>query len=213
MSDLSTTLREARDRYFADNGFGENGGYDDAWVVLKFGPVPFPIPNTQGRVRAVRFHDLHHVLTGYGTDLRGEAEIGAWELAAGCADFVAAWQLNFVAMAGGLFLAPRRTWRAFIRGLRSTSFYAGYDYDDALLAKTVAGGRELLGVVGEAGEPIEANARDALKFAACSLAALVSLSLFLVLSIPLALFVGLPSLVVRSRARAECLRLGARSDQ
>lgn len=201
MSALSTTLREARDRYFADNGFGEDGGYDDAWVVLKFGPVPFPFPNTQGRVRAVRFHDLHHVLTGYGTDLRGESEIGAWELAAGCGDFVAAWQLNFVAMAGGLFLAPRRTWRAFVRGRRATSFYAGYAYDDALLSKSVAEGRALLGVVGEAGEPLSASVRDAFAFAAYSSIALASLALFFALSIPLALLVGLPSMVVRAVRR------------
>src|ERR1700742_1732678 len=40
------TMREARDRYFAVNGFGANGGYDDAWVDFKIGPVPLPFPNT-----------------------------------------------------------------------------------------------------------------------------------------------------------------------
>ena len=44
---------------------------------LAFGPVRFAFPNTAGRVRAVRYHDLHHVVTGYATDWTGEAEIGA----------------------------------------------------------------------------------------------------------------------------------------
>ena len=50
-----------------------------------------PFPNTPSRKRAVRYHDLHHALTGYATDLTGEFEISAWEIGSGCADHVAAW--------------------------------------------------------------------------------------------------------------------------
>ena len=64
------------------------------------------IPNTEGRRRAVRIHDLHHVVTGYQTDLRGEAEIGAWELASGCLRWPAATVLNLFALAIGLVIAP-----------------------------------------------------------------------------------------------------------
>ncbi|MCW8140677.1 MAG: hypothetical protein KIT58_17390 [Planctomycetota bacterium] len=67
------TRREARARDFADNGFGD-GGHDDRWVKLKAGPLTLCFPNTAARVRAVRFHDLHHVLTGYATTWTGEAE-------------------------------------------------------------------------------------------------------------------------------------------
>ena len=70
--DAALTLREARGRYFAANGLGE-GGYDDKWVRLAVGPLRFAFPNTAGRVRAVRYHDLHHVVTGYATDWTGEA--------------------------------------------------------------------------------------------------------------------------------------------
>ncbi len=74
----SQTLREGRQAYFAENGLPADGGYQDRWVVIKLGGIPvFAFPNTKDRRRAVPFHDLHHVLTGYGTDLRGEAEIGA----------------------------------------------------------------------------------------------------------------------------------------
>ncbi|NUO49060.1 MAG: hypothetical protein HOV80_09415, partial [Polyangiaceae bacterium] len=43
--DPSMTMRQARDKYFAENGFGEDGGYSDTWVDFKRGPVPFPFPN------------------------------------------------------------------------------------------------------------------------------------------------------------------------
>src|SRR5438046_2892863 len=64
--DPTSTLREARGRYFAANGLGE-GGYEDKWVRFALGPIRFAIPNTAGRVHAVRYHDLHHVVTGYDT--------------------------------------------------------------------------------------------------------------------------------------------------
>ena len=69
-------------------------------------------PNTKGRKRAVPFHDLHHVLTGFGTSWVGEAEIGAWELRAGCNSFIT-YYLNGAGVLIGLFLSPRRVWRAF----------------------------------------------------------------------------------------------------
>lgn len=117
------TLREARARYFRENHFGEDGGYGDAWVDFKLGSIPMPFPNTPGRVRAVRYHDLHHVLTGYATDTQGELEISAWEVGAGCGRFVTAWAINLSGMAAGLVSAPRRSFRAFVRGRHSRSLY------------------------------------------------------------------------------------------
>src|SRR6478752_6208121 len=84
----SLTLREARDLYFRSNGFGEDGGYGDAWVDFKLGPVPFPFPNTAARIKAVKVHDLHHIVTGYRTNFVGELEISAWEIGGGCEDMV-----------------------------------------------------------------------------------------------------------------------------
>src|SRR5690349_999095 len=111
-TDLSVpTLGEALRRYFDDNGFGEDGGYGAAWVDFMLGPIPFPFPNTDPRRRAVRYHDLHHIVTGYRTDFLGELEISAWEIGSGCRDFVAAWQLNLGGMGGGVLFCPRRTFR------------------------------------------------------------------------------------------------------
>ncbi|MBA2538194.1 MAG: hypothetical protein H0V17_01040 [Deltaproteobacteria bacterium] len=71
----------------------------------------------------MKLHDLHHVATGYDTTWTGEAEIGAWEIGAGCGRYWAAWMLNLGATGVGMLHAPRREWRAFIRGRRSKSLY------------------------------------------------------------------------------------------
>jgi hypothetical protein len=138
------TMRAARARYFKVNRFGDEGNYADAWVDFKLGPLPLPFPNTPGRVRAVRYHDLHHVLTGYDTDIIGEFEISAWEIAAGCKGYLAAWQLNLGGMFAGLLVAPRRTARAFLRGRSSETLY---DQPlEALLDATVGATRAKMGV-------------------------------------------------------------------
>ncbi|AUX49085.1 hypothetical protein SOCE26_106300 [Sorangium cellulosum] len=142
--DEGLTMREARAIYFQVNGFGSDGGYADAWVDFKLGPLPIPFPNTRARVRAVRYHDLHHVLTGYDTSTSGEFEIAAWEVGAGCKDFVAAWQLNLGGLVAGLLSAPRRTVRAFFRGRRGESLY-GRPFE-ALLDRTVGELRREIGV-------------------------------------------------------------------
>jgi hypothetical protein len=130
------TVREAREKYFRDSGLSADG-YTARWVKLRVGPIPLAFPNTSGRVRAVKLHDLHHVATGYDTSWRGEAEIAAWELAAGCGRYVAAWVLNAFAALLGIAIAPRRTLAAFKRGRVSRSLYHR-EFDDSLLDLTVS---------------------------------------------------------------------------
>jgi hypothetical protein len=161
--DPTLTLREARGRYFAANGLGE-GGYTDEWVQLSVGPLRFAFPNSPGRVRAVRYHDLHHVVTGYATSWTGEAEIGAWEIASGCRDMVAAWVLNLYAMWIGLWIAPRAIWQAFARGRHSRNLY-GEPWSEALLDASVGETRRRLAL--ERATPRSTFA-DALGFAAWS---------------------------------------------
>ncbi len=130
------TLRDARTRYFEANGFGTDGGYGKKWEIIKVGPLPIPIRNLPARVAAIRFHDLHHIVTGYDTNLVGEAEIGAWEIASGCADKWFAWGINLQAMLLGLAVGPAASFAAFVRGRHSKSLYAE-TYDEALLQQTV----------------------------------------------------------------------------
>ena len=118
-----TTMLEARAAYFEANGFGEDGGYASPTVTVTVFGIPVSFPNTEGRKRAVVFHDMHHVLTGYRTNNLGEAEIGAWELGSGCWSFKAAWVLNTASLWLGVFTNPGRLFRAFVRGRRTENLY------------------------------------------------------------------------------------------
>jgi len=139
------SLREARQFYFAKQGLPADGGYEARWVKLKAGPLPFAFPNSDARRRAVRYHDLHHVLTSYATHWRGEGEISAWEIASSCRDYWAAWLLNLQAFAIGLMIAPRAVFQAFVRGRHSRNLY-GRSYDEALLERSVRTVRAELGL-------------------------------------------------------------------
>jgi hypothetical protein len=158
------TLLEARARYFERNGFGRDGGYSAKWVHVQLGVVPFAFPNVASRVRAVRYHDLHHVLTTYGTDMNGEAEIAAWELASNCRGFYAAWFLNFGSLVYGLLVCPRRVYAAFVRGRHTANLY-DRDFDDTLLGRTVAAQRAELGLDRDTLEhPLPTTCGDRLAF-------------------------------------------------
>jgi hypothetical protein len=183
----SLSLRDARRVYFDANSFGDDGGYAKRWVLVKLGPVPIWFPNSAGRVKAVRYHDLHHVATGYDTDLVGEGEIGAWEVASGCRGFVAAWVLNLVAMVLGSVLAPARVFRAFVRGRHSRNLY-GDAFDDALLASSVGALRQRLGLDGAPPSP---TTSDRAAFAGWFTAAIATYLLLSVLVLaPVALLVA-----------------------
>ena len=160
--DPASTLRQARQLYFEANGFPLDGGYEAKWVDFELGPIPMPFPNSDARRRAVKVHDLHHVLTGYRTDIFGEAEISAWELAAGCGNMVAAYGLNLGGMALGMFISPRRTWRAWVRGCQSGMLYRT-PVDDTLLERKLGDVRSELGLDKQ---PERASIGDALRFLA-----------------------------------------------
>jgi hypothetical protein len=167
------TLREARKQYFEENAFGEDGGYNARWVRVDVGPVPFFFPNTAARVRAVRLHDLHHLLTGYRTDFPGESEISAWEIGGGCKGFMAAWVLNLMGMGAGLFFQPRKVAAAFFRGRHTGNLY-GTEYGEALLESTVGEMKQRMSL----DTPVPApDARAKWAFAGWSAASLVAIAL------------------------------------
>lgn len=167
----SLTLRQARERYFERNGFGD-GGYEDHWVKLKAGPIPIYLPNTAARVRAVKLHDLHHTATEYDTTWTGEAEIGAWEIGSGCASHYAAWILNLQAMAIGLAIAPGAVFRAFVRGRQTANLYRT-TLDETLLSETLASLRERLQLNHPPSPPTRV---DKIAFGGWSLLAVLTLS-------------------------------------
>jgi hypothetical protein len=182
------TVRDARARYFAANGFDESG-YTDRWVRLQAGPIPIWFPNTSARVRSIRVHDVHHVVTGYATTWTGEAEIGAWEIASGCADHAAAWVLNLMAMPIGLAIAPAATFRAFVRGRRSLNLYRA-TIDERLLDRRLADLVHELRLDCAPDQPVMV---DVAAFALWSVAAVATLAV--VVAAPVAPFVAAAALL------------------
>jgi hypothetical protein len=145
----AATVHAALDHYLASNGF-QVAAYGAPTYEVDLGDVTgevWTFPNVSARRRAVPLHDLHHVLTGYGTDVMGEAEIGAWELVAGCTSpFL--WWINLSAVGVGLLLGPARVVRAGMRALGQRSLYRhGVPYP-SLLPMTVGQLRAQLGMPG-----------------------------------------------------------------
>lgn len=130
MSAERETVREGLARYHAANGFAGDAMTAETFQLKVFGHVAdLPSPRFQRHLLAK--HDLHHVVTGYATDLRGEAELGAWELGAGPGHWFV-WLNDLGALALGV-LCPVRTARAFVLGLRCRSLYGDATPYDGLL--------------------------------------------------------------------------------
>jgi hypothetical protein len=138
------SVREALAAHLEASGLPPDAGDADPFAVVRIFHVPYPIPNTRARKRAVRIHDLNHLVSGYRTDRIGELEISAWELGSGgCSDYGAAWVLDLAGLIGGLLVAPRRTARAFAVGRSQQNLYR-FDYEE-LLALSVVEARRLVG--------------------------------------------------------------------
>jgi hypothetical protein len=142
---MDLTVRQARDAYLRENGFTLQA-YDEPWTKATLFGLRFSVPNTRRHRWAIMMHDLHHVATGFGTDLAGEAEISAWELRRGVRRlglYVGGIVTSLVGL--GLVVAPRRTIAAFRAGASGPSLFA---LDDAgeLLELTVGELRQRLGL-------------------------------------------------------------------
>jgi hypothetical protein len=153
----SWSVLRARGAYLAENGFTVEA-YDEKWTDATAFGIPLKVPNTPRHRWAIMLHDLHHVATGYGTDMIGEGEISIWESRRGLRSlglYVAS--IVAVGAMGGMVLAPRRAVAAFrASGLGRASLFAGTDAGagtaadyDALLALTVGELRARLGVPAE----------------------------------------------------------------
>lgn len=95
---------------------------------VRLGPVSVPIPNPG----QLHWHDIHHVVLGYDTDLVGEMEISAFELRT-TPRTVIVFLLCLAGVAAGLLWAPRRTLAAWRRARGWRNLYgSGLDYNDVL---------------------------------------------------------------------------------
>jgi hypothetical protein len=140
---------DAVTKHLSTYGLGD-GGYDDDWVRVKVGYLPVVFPNTRGRKKAIRAHDLHHVAGEFDASWkRGELLVSAWELGTGGPGrFLLGWGIVTGGFLGGLLLRPRETYRAFLRGRRARNMFDATikpgDYE-----QTVGQLRARLGAVSE----------------------------------------------------------------
>jgi hypothetical protein len=148
----SMNVRDARDAYLATNGFTVEA-YDAKWTDASLLGIKFRVPNTKKHRVSIMLHDLHHVATGFGTDLTGEGEISAWEARRGLGAF-GAYVASIVASGVllGLLVAPRRTARAWRNSSSNASLFPLVQHPDfvaryeRLLTLTVGELRRELGV-------------------------------------------------------------------
>jgi hypothetical protein len=116
-------VREAVNYYYEMGNIPKDGGASDRLFVVKILGVPFVNYNSMARVDAAKIHDVHHAVTGFKTNFRGETQIGAWEVASSCGGFYAAWALNLIAVSMGIFVWPKIVWEAFLLGRHTKNFY------------------------------------------------------------------------------------------
>jgi hypothetical protein len=105
-------------------GFGDVIGARPCTVKVYTGCLLVPLPNIEARHTYLKYHDLHHLITGYSVGRIGEGEVSAWELGTGSM-FVSPMlgTMNLIALSTGLVLQRGRMWRAFKRGCASRNLY------------------------------------------------------------------------------------------
>lgn len=120
------TVRDARDRYLEENGLTTEL-YHERWARFPVGPFRPRLYNPRQRRWAIARHDLHHVATGFATDLQGEMEISGWEVGAGLGRLWVAWLICWPAFLLGLATSRARTLAAWRLGRRCRSLFARRD--------------------------------------------------------------------------------------
>jgi hypothetical protein len=119
-----TILSDELAAFYERSGFGPVVGKRQKTVRVYTGCLLVPLPNIETRSRYLKYHDLHHLMTGYSVGRLGEGEVSAWELGTGSMLVSPTLGfMNLIALSTGLVLKPRRMWRAFRKGCASRNLY------------------------------------------------------------------------------------------
>lgn len=119
------TLQDELAAFYKKSGFGEVIGARPLTVPVYTGCMLVPMPNIETRRQYLKYHDLHHLVTGYSVGRIGEGEVSAWELGTGSALISPLLGvMNLIALSTGLVLEPKRMWHAFRRGCASQNLYS-----------------------------------------------------------------------------------------
>jgi len=122
MTDRGPTVGEALAQFRQANGLSGNETSQASWTC-RLGLVTIRLPNFKWRRQAILAHDLHHVLTGYPCNMRGEFQMAAWEFGAGPMPHWAAAAFCLPLIVLGLFWSPLRMLAAFRAGRGSRTLH------------------------------------------------------------------------------------------
>lgn len=155
---MNLKVSDQLENFYQTYNLGDEGGNHLSYVTLEvFGFFNIYIPNWDYRRKAVLRHDIHHLLTGYKSELLGEFEIAAWEIASGCMNYIAAYLLNSGGLLAGMFIYPRPTFKALLKGCRRTNLYQLNIDDKTLKNSTIEELKTMIGL-----EPKPSNKRASL---------------------------------------------------
>lgn len=115
---------------------------DLRWLRIFVRGRAIPVLPSWGFKNDLVLHDIHHMLTGYDTSLRGELELAAWELrSGGCGWNAVMWLDRLSVVSVGLLLAPRLVVSGYRRGRGCHNLYGkrrqevlGMDFADVVRA-------------------------------------------------------------------------------
>jgi hypothetical protein len=132
------TISDHLNTFYQDYNLGDEGGNHLPYVIIEITSfLKVYIPNWDNRRKEVLRHDIHHLVTGYKSEILGEFEIAAWEISSGCMNYFVAYLLNSSGLIAGMMMYPRPTFRAFILGSRTTNLYQVYMEDDIMKSFTI----------------------------------------------------------------------------
>lgn len=120
------SIHQALDLFYQNNGFAPIQAEQEPCTVHVYnGCLLVPLPNIAVRHKYLKYHDLHHILTGYSVGRIGEGKVSAWELGTGSMlNHPILGIMNLIALSTGFFLKPQQMWLAFQRGVFSQNLYA-----------------------------------------------------------------------------------------
>jgi hypothetical protein len=117
------TVKEALIGFYKFNSLNLTDDFESHCVRVYIGCILAPVPNINARKKYLKFHDLHHIMSGYGIDRVGESEISAWELGSRSCRKPLISIMNLFALSTGFILKPAKVTAAFYRGCKSKNLY------------------------------------------------------------------------------------------
>jgi hypothetical protein len=116
-------IKQALRKFYEDSGFEVETGKRPTFVDVFVGCLLIPLPNIETRRRYIKYHDLHHVITGFNATQVGEGEVSAWELGTGSFLHPVLMFMNLIAISTALAVAPVRVFKAYLLGCKSRNLY------------------------------------------------------------------------------------------